>query len=91
MIKGNFKFSIEKFRSEMLSHSKNLEFEKAQKAKEKLSILVNHQVKSTIVNPKITNVDVFSIISDIEFGYVNFMQISYGAIISSYTTEVKKN
>ena len=90
MIKGNFKFSIEKFRREMLSHSKNLEFEKAQKAKEKLSILINHQVKSTIVNPKITNVDVFSIISDIEFGYVNFMQISYGAIISSYTTEIKK-
>ena len=90
MIKGNFKFSIEKFKSEMLSHSKNLEFEKAQKAKEKLDILINHQVKSTIVNPKITNVDVFSIISDIEFGYVNFMQISYGAIISSYTTEVKK-
>ena len=49
MIKGNFKFSIEKFRREMLSHSKNLEFEKAQKAKEKLSILINHQVKSQLL------------------------------------------
>ena len=91
MIKGNFKSSIEGFRAEMERLSILTEFEKAQKIKEKLEILYNYQVKSTIVNPRISDVDVFSIFSDDAFSYVNFMQISFGAIISSYTIEIKKN
>tara|TARA_X000001036_G_scaffold100309_1_gene93498 strand:- start:3394 stop:5127 length:1734 start_codon:yes stop_codon:yes gene_type:complete len=91
MIKGNFKSSIEGFKAEMERLSILTEFEKAQKIKEKLEILYNYQVKSTIVNPKISDVDVFSIFSDDAFSYVNFMQISFGAIISSYTIEIKKN
>ncbi len=91
MIKGNFKSSIEGFRTEMERLSILTEFEKAQKIKEKLEILYNYQVKSTIVNPRISDVDVFSIFSDDAFSYVNFMQISFGAIISSYTIEIKKN
>jgi len=91
MIKGNFKSSIEGFKAEMERLSILTEFEKAQKIKEKLEILYNYQVKSTIVNPRISDVDVFSIFSDDAFSYVNFMQISFGAIISSYTIEIKKN
>src|SRR5690554_7578965 len=43
-----------------------------------------------VVNPKINNVDVFSIISDESYAYVNFLQISHGAIIRSHTLELKK-
>jgi excinuclease ABC subunit C len=67
-----------------------MKYEEAQKEKEKIDILLNYQVKSTIVNPKISDVDVYSIFTDEIFSYVNFMQISHGAIISSYTLEVKK-
>jgi excinuclease ABC subunit C len=74
----------------MKSHSENLEFEAAQSLKEKLQILQNYQAKSTIVNPKISNVDVFTIVSDESFAYVNFLQLSYGAIIRSHTMELKK-
>ena len=91
MIKGNFKASIDRFKNEMDSLSVLTKFEKAQKIKEKLEILYNYQVKSTIVNPNISEVDVFSIYSDDSFAYVNFMQISFGAIISSYTIEIKKS
>jgi excinuclease ABC subunit C len=52
--------------------------------------LENYQVKSTIVNPKINNVDVFSIISDESHAYVNFLQLSHGSIIRSHTLEMKK-
>src|SRR5690606_7975387 len=52
--------------------------------------LENYQAKSTIVNPKISNVDVFSIVSDESYGYVNFLQLSYGSIIRSHTLELKK-
>ena len=91
MIKGNFKASIDHFKNEMRRLSALTKFEKAQKIKEKLEILCNYQVKSTIVNPNISEIDVFSIYSDDSFAYVNFMQISFGAIISSYTIEIKKS
>jgi len=67
-----------------------MEFEEAQKIKEKIDLLANYQAKSTVVNPSITNVDVFSIISDESYSYVNFFKISNGAIIQSHTTEIKK-
>ena len=70
--------------------AKNMQFEEAQKVKEKLDILENYQSKSTVVNPKISNVDVFSIISDEGHAYINFLQLSYGAIIRSHTLEIKK-
>ena len=65
-------------------------FEDAQKIKEKIEVLENYQAKSTIVNPKISNVDVFSIVSDESYAYINFLQLSYGAIIRSHTLELKK-
>ena len=90
IIKGNFKSTVKNLKSKMKKYSLSMEYEKAQDAKEKLNILKNYQVKSTIVNPKLSNIDVFSIYSDETFSYVNFMQISYGSIISSYTIEIKK-
>ncbi len=90
IIKGNFKESLERFNNMMLTFAANMEFEEAQKIKEKLHLLSNYQSKSTIINPSINNVDVFSIISDETHGYLNFLKISNGSIIQSHTTEVKK-
>ena len=90
ILKGNFKESLLAFKNQMKSFAKNLQFEDAQKVKEKMEVLMNYQSKSTIVNSKINNVDVFSIITDEEYGYVNYLQISYGSIIRSHTLEIKK-
>jgi excinuclease ABC subunit C len=90
IIKGNFKESLEKFQEMMIAFASKMEFEEAQKIKEKLDLLGNYQSKSTIVNPSINNVDVFSIISDETHGYANFLKISNGSIIQSHTTEIKK-
>lgn len=90
LINGNFKASIKKLKAQMEKHSKKLEFEKANKIKDKLESLENYQAKSTVVNSKISNVDVFSIFSDESYGYVNFFQVAFGAIIRSHTIEIKK-
>ena len=58
--------------------------------KDKIDVLENYQSKSTIVNPKISNVDVFSIVSDNAYAYINFLQLSNGSIIRSHTMEIKK-
>ena len=90
IIKGNFRESLEQFKAQMKQYADAMAFEKAQEIKEKLESLENYQAKSTVVHPKITNVDVFSIISDQSYGYVNFFQVAYGSIIRSHTVEVKK-
>lgn len=90
LLKGNFKENIKDFKQLMLKYAADMKFEEAQAVKEKLQVLENYQAKSTIVNPKITNVDVFSIISDETMAYINFLQISHGAVIRSHTLELKK-
>ena len=90
IVKGNFKDSLHKFKSQMKGLAADLKFEQAQRIKEKIDVLENYQSKSTVVNPKINNVDVFTIISDESYAYVNFLQLSHGSIIRSHTLELKK-
>jgi len=90
ILKGNFKDSLSQFKNQMKQLALDMHFEEAQKIKEKIEVLENYQAKSTIVNPKISNVDVFTIVSDESYGYINFLQLSYGSIIRSHTLEIKK-
>lgn len=90
LLKGNFKENLKDFKKLMMNYAEEMKFEEAQQVKEKIQILENYQAKSTIVNPKITNIDVFSIVSDETMAYVNFLQIAHGAVIRSHTLELKK-
>lgn len=90
ILKGNFKSSLHSFKNKMRLLADEMRFEEAQQFKDKIEVLENYQSKTTIVNPKINNVDVFSIITDDAFAYVNFLQLSHGSIIRSHTMEIKK-
>lgn len=90
ILKGNFKDSLKDFKKQMIQFAENMQFEAAQKIKEKIEVLESYQAKSTVLNPKLSNIDVFSIVSDETMAYVNFLQISYGAIVRSHTMEIKK-
>jgi excinuclease ABC subunit C len=90
IVKGNLKDSLKDFKQQMTALAQDMRFEEAEKIKRKIQSLEKYQSKSTVVNPKINNVDVFSVVSDEGYGYVNFMQISHGAIIRSHTIEMKK-
>ena len=90
IIKGDIKYALKQFNAQMLAHAEAMEFEAAQRLKEKIAIVQKYQAKNTIVNAKINNVDVFTILSDESYGYINFLQISHGAIIRSHTLEIKK-
>ena len=90
ILKGNFKESLKEFKIKMHHFASEMQFEEAQKIKNKIDNLQNYQSRSTVLNPKISNIDVFSIVSDEAVAYVNFLQIAHGAIIRSYTLELKK-
>lgn len=90
ILKGNFKQSIRDFKAQMQQYAADLEFEKAQRIKVKIDVLENYQSRSQVANPRIKNLDVFSIVSDQDSAFVNFIQISHGSIIRSHTLELKK-
>ena len=90
IIKGNFRSSLQYFKKRMKQLADEMQFEQAQRMKEKIEVLENYQAKSTVVHPKISDVDVFSIVSDATHAYVNYMQISHGLVVRSHTMEIKK-
>jgi excinuclease ABC subunit C len=90
ILKGNFKESMKDFKKLMTDLASNMHFEEAQKIKNKIEVLENYQSRSTVVNPKMNNIDVFSIISDETAAFINFLEISHGSIVRSYTLEIKK-
>ncbi|MEC9161022.1 MAG: excinuclease ABC subunit UvrC [Bacteroidota bacterium] len=90
ILKGNLKDVKNLLKKSMLKFSKNLEYEDAQKIKENLLLLENYQSKSTVVSNKLNNIDVFSIISDSEYAYTNYLQIAHGRVVRFQNKEIKK-
>lgn len=74
----------------MKVEAESLRFESAQKIKEKIELLEKYQARSTVVNPSITDVDVFSVTIDAQFGYVNYLKVIDGAILHAHTLELKR-
>ena len=90
VLKGDIKDLINRLEKKMMVFSSKMDFENAQKIKEKIGLLNNYQSKSAIVSSKISNVDVFSICSEKTFSFVNYLKITNGAVILSHTVEIKK-
>ncbi|MCZ2476299.1 excinuclease ABC subunit C [Aquirufa ecclesiirivi] len=90
ILKGHYQKPKQFFVEKMQAAAEKLAFEQAQEWKEKWQLLENFQAKSTVVNPAINDVDVFSIVSDEQLSYINFMKVINGTITQSQTWEVKK-
>jgi excinuclease ABC subunit C len=90
ILKGNLGVPKTYFKQEMQALAENLEFEKAQKMKNKLDLLEKYQSKSLITSQSIQNLDVCTIVTDEKYAYVNFMRVKNGAMITSKNVELKK-
>ena len=90
ILNGKFKTVKELLKQEMYAFSKKMNFERAQNIKEKIEVLENYQSRSSVVSKKLNNIDVFSIISDSENAYINYLQIAYGRVIRFHNQEIKK-
>ncbi|WP_299578483.1 excinuclease ABC subunit UvrC [uncultured Sunxiuqinia sp.] len=90
ILKGNISVVINYLRELMHRYSENFQFEEANSVKEKLQILEKFQNRSTVVSATITDVDVFSIDVVEKAAFVNYLKVINGAIVQTYTTEIKK-
>ena len=89
LIKGNIHGLIADLKQLMQQYAEQMEFEKAQLVKEQIKTLENYKSKSTIVNPKINNVDVISMVEDRNRFYVNYLKVVSGAIVQAHTIEIR--
>jgi excinuclease ABC subunit C len=90
IIKGNIS-DIENYLKELMKqYSLSLDFENANVVKEKIEILRNYKSKSTIVNPNINNIDVFSIVEKKDDVAVNFLRVINGAIVQVHSVDTKR-
>ncbi|MFV0592551.1 MAG: excinuclease ABC subunit UvrC [Draconibacterium sp.] len=90
ILKGNVSGVIKHLELSMADMSSQLKFEEAIKVKEKYDSLKRYQSRSTVVSPVITDVDVFSIDENETHAFINYLKIIRGAIIQTFTLEIKK-
>ncbi len=91
LLKGGASEVIQHYRHLMTQAADNLEFEQAQVYKQKVDSLQQHYSKSVITSASDTNVDVFSLVTDANESYGNFMRVRGGAIIQSLNLGFKMN
>ena len=90
IIRGNISMVKQQLHIMMKEYASEFAYEKAQIVKDKIEQLDKYQSRSTVVNPSIHNVDVFSYAEDSAAGYVNFMKVVDGAIVQSHTLEMRR-
>ncbi len=90
ILKGNISIVIKYLRDLMQRYAEEFKFEEANSIKEKLQILEKFQNRSTVVSSTITDVDVFTIDMVEKAAFVNYLKVINGAIVQTYTTEIRK-
>lgn len=90
ILKGNMAAVLKGLKTEMMQLAGNMEFEKAEIIKHKIASLQHYQQKSTVVNPRLNNIDVVFILSDDKLAFVHFMMLQNGTIIYANTTKIDK-
>ena len=89
ILKGNISTVIDHLKNIMMQYSEEMKFEEAQAIKDKINILSKFRSRSTVVSAVIRNVDVFAMTQDTDNTYINFMKVVNGAVIQTYTLELK--
>lgn len=89
VIKGDVSTVTRHLETLMKNYAAELKFEEAQKIKEKLDILSKYRSKSLVVNASVKNVDVFGCTSDNGSMYISYLKVVEGAIVQSYSIELK--
>ena len=90
ILKGDIKILQGLLMSEMRAKAEKMEFESAQKIKERYTLIENFRSRSEVVSSTVDNVDVFSIESDEKNAYINFLHITNGCINQAFTIEYRK-
>ena len=85
LLKGNLNPVINHFKNEMKGLAEKMEFEKAELTKKKIDFLKNYQSRSVVANPRLSEMDIFSIVKHEENAYINYLMVQNGTIVQTKT------
>ena len=85
LLKGNLNPVINHFKNEMKALSEKMEFEKAEAIRKKIDFLKNYQSRSVVANPRLSEMDIFSIVKYEEKAYINYLMVQNGTIVQTKT------
>ena len=92
ILKGNTRQLSDMLYKNMQRLAENLEFEAAERVKQKYLLIESYCSKSEVVSHTITDIDVFTIADDDTrtHAFINFMHVRNGAVNQSFTFEYKR-
>lgn len=83
LLRGNLKPLLQELKQDMQEAATRLAFEKAYIVKQKIDSLQNYQSRSVVVNPRLGDVDVASIVLSDKAAAVNYMMVANGQVVHS--------
>ena len=90
ILAGNLTIAKNYFREKMMDAAKDFQYELAHSFKQKLDMLEDFQSKSTVVSNTLTDIDVFSITSNEQFAFINYLKVMNGAVVQTQSLEIQK-
>lgn len=90
ILKSNFGAVKNFLRGKMNEYAEQLEFEKAEEFRQKIDLLTDFESKSTIVNPKLTDIDVYGYSETETTAFINYLKIVNGTVVKTRAMEVKR-
>jgi excinuclease ABC subunit C len=89
ILKGNLSPVIRHLKEEMKQFAADLNFEKAEINRKKIEHLENYRATSTVVNPKLGDADVISLVIHEEKAFLNYMMVQNGSIIQTENLQLE--
>ncbi len=89
IIRGDVSLVTGHLEALMKKYAHDLNFEEAQKIKEKLELIARYRSKSVVVNTSVGNVDVFGCSQDDLSMFITYMKVVEGAVVQTYSIELK--
>ena len=90
LLKGNLHALIKGLKEEMIKQAETYAFEAAQETKLRIDLLEKYEGKSLIVNPLISDAEVYGFYDAQTTAFVNFFKVKHGTIIQGQTIELQK-
>ena len=90
IIKGNISGVLKDIKATMMRHAERLEFEQAHILKQKYELLESYHSRSVVCSNTLNDLEVFSYDDAEEYFYVNYMKIIQGAIVQSFSIEMRR-
>ena len=89
LLKGNTQKVSNALMEEMKRLTEEMKFEEAQKLKEQYMLIESYRAKSEVVSSVLHHIDIFSIETDENTAYINYLHITNGCINQAFTFEYK--